>query len=80
MWRPCNHHHKQHDHHHYHHHHHHHLVTGDELVAEAEAGHQTALLQPEDGGKAPGEENALKCEKLQLKIKFTANESQVSDT
>ena len=27
------------------------LVTGDELVGEGQTGHETALLQPEDGGE-----------------------------
>lgn len=35
------------------------LVAGDELVGEGEAGHEAALLQPEDGGERPGEEDAL---------------------
>ena len=30
------------------------LVTADELVAEGEAGHQAALLEPEDGAEAAG--------------------------
>ena len=36
-----------------------HLVPGDELVAEGEAGHQAALLQPEDGGEGAGEEDSF---------------------
>ena len=35
------------------------LVAADELVGEGEAGHEAALLQPEDGGERPGEEDAL---------------------
>ena len=35
------------------------LVTGDEFVGEGEAGHQSTLLQPEDGSKGAGEEDAL---------------------
>ena len=35
------------------------LVAADELVAEGEAGHEAALLQPEDGGERAGEEDAL---------------------
>lgn len=35
------------------------LVTGDELVGEGEAGHETALLEPEDGGESTGEEDTL---------------------
>ncbi len=36
-----------------------HLVAGDKLVGEGQPGHQAALLEPEDGGKRAGEENAL---------------------
>lgn len=35
------------------------LVTGDELVGEGEAGHQTAFLEPEDGGEGAAEEDAF---------------------
>ena len=35
------------------------LVPRDELVAEREAGHESALLQPEDGGETAGEEDSL---------------------
>mmetsp|Transcript_23987 Transcript_23987/g.61075 ORF Transcript_23987/g.61075 Transcript_23987/m.61075 type:complete len:309 (-) Transcript_23987:646-1572(-) len=35
------------------------LVTGDELVGEGEAGHQAALLEPEDGAEGAREEDAL---------------------
>jgi hypothetical protein len=35
------------------------LVAADELVAEGEAGHQAALLEPEDGAEAAAEEDAL---------------------
>lgn len=35
------------------------LVAGDELVGEAEAGHEAALLEPEDGAEGAGEEDAL---------------------
>jgi hypothetical protein len=35
------------------------LVTGDELVGEGKTGHQTTLLQPEDGGKRAREEDTL---------------------
>ena len=35
------------------------LVPGDELVGEAEAGHEAALLEPEDGAEGAGEEDSL---------------------
>jgi hypothetical protein len=35
------------------------LVAADELIAEAEAGHQAALLQPEDAAEAAAEEDAF---------------------
>ena len=35
------------------------LVTRDQLVGEGQTGHQTTLLQPEDGGKRAREENTL---------------------
>lgn len=35
------------------------LVAGDEFVGEGEAGHEPALLQPEDRGERAGEEDAL---------------------
>lgn len=35
------------------------LVAADELVGEGEARHEAALLEPEDGREAPGEEDAL---------------------
>ena len=35
------------------------LVPADELVGEGEAGHDAPLLEPEDGGEAAGEEDAL---------------------
>ena len=35
------------------------LVTADELVGEAKAGHETTLLEPEDGAEGAGEEDAL---------------------
>lgn len=35
------------------------LVARDELVGEGEAGHEAALLEPEDGGEGAGEEDAL---------------------
>lgn len=35
------------------------LVTGDELVGEGETGHQTAFLEPEDGGEGAAEEDAF---------------------
>lgn len=35
------------------------LVTGDELVGEGKTGHETALLEPEDGGKGAREEDTL---------------------
>ncbi len=34
-------------------------MPGNKLVAEGEAGHEPPLLEPEDGGKAAGEEDAL---------------------
>lgn len=39
------------------------LVARDELVAEGEAGHEAALLQPENGAEAPAEEDALHARK-----------------
>jgi len=35
------------------------LITGDELVADREAGHQPTLLEPEDGAEGAAEEDAL---------------------
>jgi len=35
------------------------FVAGDELVGEGETGHETTLLEPEDGGKGTGEEDTL---------------------
>jgi hypothetical protein len=35
------------------------LVTRDELVGEGETGHQTTLLEPEDGGEGAREEDTL---------------------
>lgn len=35
------------------------LITRDKLVGEGEAGHQTTLFEPEDGGKRAGEEDTL---------------------
>ena len=35
------------------------LVPGDELVGEGQAGHEAALLEPEDCGEGAGEEDAL---------------------
>ncbi|KAI3486760.1 hypothetical protein L1887_49710 [Cichorium endivia] len=35
------------------------LVARDELVGEGETGHEAALLEPEDGSKRAGEEDAL---------------------
>jgi len=35
------------------------FVTGDEFVGEGETGHETTLLEPEDGGKSTREEDAL---------------------
>ena len=35
------------------------LVTGDKLVGEGETGHQTTLLQPEDGSERTREEDTL---------------------
>ena len=35
------------------------LVTGDELVGESETGHETTLLEPEDGGEGAGEEDTF---------------------
>ena len=35
------------------------LVAGDELVGEGETGHETALLEPEDGGESTAEEDTL---------------------
>jgi len=34
-------------------------LPGNKLVAEGEAGHEAPLLEPEDGGKAAGEEDSL---------------------
>lgn len=35
------------------------LITGDELVGEGQTGHETTLLEPEDGGESTAEEDAL---------------------
>ena len=35
------------------------LITRDELVGEGETRHQATLLQPEDGGERPAEEDTL---------------------
>ena len=35
------------------------LVAGDEFIGEGEAGHETAFLEPEDGGKGAAEEDAF---------------------
>ena len=35
------------------------FLPGDKLVAVGEARHEPPLLEPEDGGKAAGEEDAL---------------------
>ena len=35
------------------------FVSGDQLVAEGEAGHQATLLEPEDGGERAREEDTL---------------------
>ncbi len=35
------------------------LVTGDEFVGECKTGHQTTLLEPEDGGEGAAEEDTL---------------------
>ncbi len=35
------------------------LVARDELVGEGEAGHEAALLEPEDAGEGAGEEDAF---------------------
>lgn len=35
------------------------LVAGNEFVGEGEAGHETALLEPEDGGEGAAEEYAF---------------------
>lgn len=35
------------------------FVAGDELVGEGEAGHEAALLEPEDGGEGAAEEDAF---------------------
>ena len=35
------------------------LIAGDELVREGQTGHETALLEPEDGGKRTAEEDTL---------------------
>ena len=35
------------------------FVAGDELVGEGEAGHEAALLEPENGGERAAEENAF---------------------
>ena len=35
------------------------FVTGDEFVRESQAGHEPALLEPEDGSEGTGEENAF---------------------
>ena len=35
------------------------FVAGDEFVGEGEAGHETAFLEPEDGGEGAAEEDAF---------------------
>ena len=35
------------------------LITADQFVGEGKTGHETALLQPEDGSEGPGEEDTL---------------------
>lgn len=35
------------------------LITGDELVREGQASHESTLLEPENGGERTGEEDAL---------------------
>ena len=35
------------------------LVAGNEFIGECEAGHETALLEPEDGGEGAGKEDAF---------------------
>ena len=37
------------------------FVTGNKLVREGEAGHQSSLFEPEDGRKGAAEEDALNC-------------------
>ena len=42
------------------------FVSGDELVGEGQTGHQTSLLEPEDGAERTGEEDAFNgCERHQ---------------
>ncbi len=35
------------------------LITGDQLIGEGQARHETALLEPEDSAKGAREEDAL---------------------
>ena len=35
------------------------LVAGNKFIGECEAGHETALLEPEDGGEGAREEDAF---------------------
>ena len=35
------------------------FVTGDEFIGEGQAGHETAFLEPEDGGEGAAEEDAF---------------------
>lgn len=35
------------------------FVAGDQFVGEGEAGHETAFLEPEDGGEGTGEEDSF---------------------
>lgn len=37
------------------------LIPADQLIAEGEARHEAALLQPEDGTEAAAEEDAFNC-------------------
>ena len=37
------------------------LISGDELVGEGESGHESALLEPEDGAEGATEEDAFDC-------------------
>ncbi len=37
------------------------LITGNQLVGEGKTGHETTLLEPEDGGERSGEEDTLDC-------------------
>lgn len=60
------------------------LVTRDEFVRRAEVRHHSALLEPEDGGERPGEEDALnggEGDETRLEIRFVVRypaESPVS--